>query len=169
MTRKSWKKIGKIGKPHGLKGSFYLAGRTQVLEPVFTEVLVGERPESSRSCKISAQRDHSNRTILTLDLFSDRTSLEPMVGQWIWAPDDIYERPIDSLRDRPCEDVNGEAMGTITDIFNHGASDILEITSMQHGVIEIPFADVYMDTELPLTSPVLKLKVSMDTFEGLWS
>lgn len=169
MTRKRWKKIGKIGKPHGLKGSFYLSGRTQVLEPVFTEVLVGERPESSTPATISGQRDHSNRTILTLDIFTDRTSLETAVGQWIWAPEAIFERPIDSLRNRPCKDLNGEDMGVITDIFNHGASDILEITSERHGVIEIPFADVYMDTELPLLSPALQLKVSIETFEGLWS
>ncbi len=67
---------GRIGRPHGLDGSFHVTQPApQLLEPD-TPVLVGDV-----SARIAARKGPPDRPILRLDIASDRTAVEALRGR----------------------------------------------------------------------------------------
>ena len=172
MSQKThWKKIGFIGRPHGLRGSFYLGGRNYPLQPLFSNLLVGEHPDQALACKLTSLREQHGRSILTLDLFPDRNALENASGLSLWAPAGIYENPLESLLGLRCVDHLGFFMGTVSGFANHGASDIIRVTNPTSRLsLDLPFVESYADTsKLPPADGIVRLRTSAEIFEDLWS
>jgi 16S rRNA processing protein RimM len=67
---------GRVGRPHGLDGSFYVAAAAPALLPVGAEVLVGEQ-----RTEVVARKGTDARPIVRLALAADRDGAEALRGR----------------------------------------------------------------------------------------
>ncbi len=80
---------GRVGRPHGLDGSFHVTQPTpQLLEPD-TPLVVGDVP-----ARIAARKGPPDRPILRLDIASDRTAIEALRGREL-VVDEKLAPPLD--------------------------------------------------------------------------
>lgn len=122
--------IGRIGKPHGVRGEMKVVPETDTPER-FEELeicYVGARPEKAAPYPISSVRyQHSKRGItvlLALDAVADRDEAEVFRGQLVYAhrddlpPLDDDEFFVDDLIDLDVVTASGAAVGTIVDVMD---------------------------------------------------
>lgn len=165
---KKWKKIGKIGKAHGLKGAFYLGGRKDLWTDEPSLLSVGQQPETGIHTEVTSRQFIKGRLILSLSHFNDRTSLEAAYGQDLWCPlQDVseafdYDAIIGFEVRASCESI----LGQVSEFYNHGASDTIEIKGLK-GTLELPFVDAYI-LELDFKASIIKLTQNADVFTELW-
>jgi 16S rRNA processing protein RimM len=134
--------IGRIGKPHGVRGEMKVVPETDDPER-FADLetcYVGPRPEAVTAYAIASVRyQHSKRGItvlLGLDAIADRDAAEALRGQLVYAHrDDLPaldegEFFIDDLLDLDVVTTEGDAVGTIV--------DVMELPSHPVYVVERP-------------------------------
>ncbi len=73
---------GRIGRPHGLDGSFHVIDPTPQLLGPELPLLVADAP-----ARIAARKGTAERPILRLDIASDRTAIEALRGAELVVPD----------------------------------------------------------------------------------
>ena len=162
-----WQKIGQIGRPHGLGGHFFLsAGGALEQRPAF-EASLGSEPGCG--IPITVERlGNLQRATFKIDGVNDRDSILHLQGQALWvkgkAPGETKYLTC-KVRDR-----EGYLMGTVTDICNYGASDLLVIEDADQRRLEIPFIDNYLDRAIEEQGDTscLALKVSRSHFVDFW-
>jgi 16S rRNA processing protein RimM len=86
-VRRSKLRAGRIGRPHGLDGSFYVAEPNVLLLDQGQRLLVGER-----AVVVSQRRGTDERPIIRLDQLGERTAVEalrdqPLVARRDQAPE----------------------------------------------------------------------------------
>lgn len=169
MSDKQWTMIGKVGKPHGLRGLFYVSGRCDLLDEDYREVVVGPDPNKGKADLISCYQIIKNRAVIALASYRDRTAVEAILGQSLWAEEvEQGDHEFDHLIDQPLLDCNGVLLGHVRAVYNYGASDVLEIYFDGKGTLDVPYVPSYfVDFDQP-ESP-LKLSVSADHFSDLWA
>lgn len=74
-ARTEWLRAGRVGRPHGLDGSFHVTGGIPVLLQEGVSVRVGERER-----RIERRAGHERGVILRLEGCGDRTSAEELRG-----------------------------------------------------------------------------------------
>ena len=74
---------GRVGRPHGLDGSFHVVEPAPRLLSVGAPIWVGERPT-----EVLRRAGTDERPILRVGLASDRTSVEALRGEPLRAPRD---------------------------------------------------------------------------------
>ena len=80
---------GRVGKPHGLDGSFHVTQPTpQLLDPEIP-LRVGETP-----ARIASRKGTDAKPILRLDIASDRTAIEALRGSELLV-DDKHVPPLE--------------------------------------------------------------------------
>jgi 16S rRNA processing protein RimM len=115
--------VGRVGKSHGLDGSFVVEDASE--EPgrfaVGAEVLVGGEP-----AKIVSAKQARGRPVIRLDRRVTRgTALElPRDSLAPPADDEYYVFQLVGLR---VEEEGGRALGTVTDVSPGVANDVLEL------------------------------------------
>jgi 16S rRNA processing protein RimM len=72
----AWLRAGRVGRAHGLDGSFYVRDATPLLLEVGVEVLVAGRP-----LRIVRRSGDDRRPIIRLEGSEDRTAAEALTGQ----------------------------------------------------------------------------------------
>lgn len=162
-----WIKIGKIGRPKGVRGHFYIAGRNEPLYDKHSVVMLGD---SSAQLKILEQRHHNDKPYLLVESFDDRTKIETVRGKDVFVrkseisvDDDEYLW--DDLVGMQVVDNENTPLGKVVSIYNAGASDIIAIESADKS-LEIPFVEEYFDFEK--SRDHLVLKVNPQIFVDLW-
>src|SRR5215213_10291942 len=82
-------RAGRVGRPHGLDGSFHVTDATpQLLDPDIP-LRVGDTP-----ARIAARKGTAERPILRLDIASDRTAVEALRGKEL-VVEDAHAPPLD--------------------------------------------------------------------------
>lgn len=164
----SWKSIGRIGHPHGLKGDFLISGRRSLLPEHIKDVRVGETAEAGFDSKIIKNDIYKERNLLHLQKVNTRNALEALQGQTLWIPEGVFENPMDALLGKQVFDSQGVLLGHIVEVNCFGASDILEIVAPDKRHVGIPFIADYCDLETAYSAQNLTLLVTLDTFDGCW-
>ena len=125
MSQRERVSVGRVGKSHGLDGSFVVEGASDAPErfEVGTELLV-----AGEAAKIVASKRAGGRPVIRLDRRVPRGSkLE--VPREALAPtgdDEYYVADLVGLR---VEDESGAALGTVTGVVPGVANDVLELDS----------------------------------------
>jgi 16S rRNA processing protein RimM len=78
-----WLRAGRIGRPHGLDGSFHVAGASASLLVVGREVRLGEDGSVRR---IERRAGHDARVILRLDGYASREAITVLRGLELFVP-----------------------------------------------------------------------------------
>jgi 16S rRNA processing protein RimM len=143
--------IGRIGKPHGLRGEVTVELRTDEPERRFA-VGTPVRVEAPRgpaapwpTLTVTATRWHQATLLVRFEELADRTTAEAARGLLLHATVDADETPEDpeefydhQLVGLVAEDLQGTALGEVTAVV-HGAQDLLQIHTPDGRDTLVPF------------------------------
>jgi 16S rRNA processing protein RimM len=143
--------VGRIVRPHGLKGEVAVEPRTDEPDRRFAVgALLGtqrNRPgtRDGGSLTVRAMRWHSGRLLVTFGEIADRTAAEEARGTVLVVPVDPDESPEDpdefydhQLVGLAAEDLDGRPLGEVTAVL-HGAQDLLQIRAVDGRDALVPF------------------------------
>jgi 16S rRNA processing protein RimM len=118
--------VGRVGRPHGLDGSFFVEGPSERPETfaVGRTLYVGGEPAEV----VSSKRGAGGRPVIRLDrppsrgapLAVPRSSLPPL------GPDEYYAFQLVGV---VVEEEGGRVLGRVTEVVDYPANDVLELDS----------------------------------------
>ena len=143
--------VGRIGKPHGIRGEVTVDVRSDEPERRYAEgaVLLAQAPRGSafahQRLTVARTRWHQGVLLATFAELPDRTAAEAARGVVLRASIDEAERPEDpeefydhQLVGLAAYDTGGEHLGEVTGLV-HGAQDILRIRTTDKRDVLVPF------------------------------
>lgn len=146
--------VGRIGKPHGLRGEVTVEPRTDEPERRFALgahlIAQRNRPEAGApaTLTVAGSRWHSGRLLLRFEEIADRDAAEAARGTMLLIPLDRAEEPeadgeyydhqLIGLRARADD---GREVGSIAEIIHGAAQDLLVIRPPGGGEILVPFVE----------------------------
>jgi 16S rRNA processing protein RimM len=132
--------VGRIGRPHGLKGEVAVEPRTDEPDRRFAAgarlATERNRPghQQHESLTVRDTRWHSGRLLVTFEEIPDRTAAEEARGTVLVVPVDPEETPEDpeefydhQLIGLDVEDTDGAPVGTVVAVEHTGGQDLLHI------------------------------------------
>jgi 16S rRNA processing protein RimM len=144
--------VGRIGKPHGLRGEVTVSVRSDEPERRFARgsTLRAEPPPGSasslRRLTVAGSRWHQAALLVDFEEIQDRTAAESARGIVLHAsipadaspedPDEFYDHQLTGLA---AYDVDGTPLGTVAGLVHGGAQDLLRITTPDGREALVPF------------------------------
>ncbi len=145
--------VGRIGRPHGIRGEVVIGVRTD--EPdlrfaVGATLDAAERadePAGGAQLTVAAARWHSGQLLVAFAGVSDRTAAAELTGRWLTVdasqlpeigdPDEFRDHELIGLSVRTCA---GDPVGVVADVLHYG-QDLLVVrrTDGQEGESLVPF------------------------------
>jgi len=122
--------VGRILRPHGLRGELSVEVRTDDPGQRFAVgSVLGTDPPGAGPLTVESTRWHSGRLLVSFAGVADRTDAEPLRGTWLTVdaaqvapspdPDEFHDHELTGLT---VVTVAGELVGTVTDVRHHGQS-----------------------------------------------
>jgi 16S rRNA processing protein RimM len=138
--------VGRIGRPHGIRGDVVVAVRTDEPELRFAK---GSRldtdPGAAGPLTVLATRWQSSELVVRFDGITDRDAAAELRGTWLLVesttlappedPDEFHDADLIGLSVRATD---GTAVGEVTDMLHYG-QDILVIRRAAGGEAMVPF------------------------------
>ncbi len=173
--QKRWIQLGIVGKPHGLNGAFFVSQRDEELPEELKTLHIGPSADKAKAFTIKSTRLQSERPVLLCSEISTREGAEAICHQIIWADreamqiDEEEEYFWSDLIGMKVKDSDGILFGTIREVVNYGASDIVTIVDDKGRSAEIPFVDFYFDMDFDLEAEAIQMIVLSDVFDDVWT
>jgi len=132
--------IGKIIKPHGLKGEvkvFPYSGSPENFQNYTDVVVTDHESGAARSFPVKQARVQGGNVILLFEGVTSRNEADTLAGRELWlarsdfpplAPNEYYWFELEGME---VYTVDGRELGTVTSIFNNKAQDVLVVTGRQ--------------------------------------
>ncbi|WP_435771171.1 ribosome maturation factor RimM [Nocardioides sp. SYSU DS0651] len=143
--------VGRIGKPHGVRGEVTVDVRSDEPERRYAvgAVLAVEPPKGSafshRALTVSRTRWHQGVLLVTFEELADRSAAEAARGVVLTAqvpadevpedPEEFYDHQLVGLQ---VHDLDGSHLGEVVGLF-HGAQDLLRVRTTDHREALVPF------------------------------
>ena len=147
--------IGRIGKAHGIRGDVTVEVRTDEPDRRFA---IGATLLTNHATPlvIADARDHSGRLLLHFVGVDDRNAAEALRGILLEAdidptevpedPDEYFDRQLVGLQ---AVRVNGELLGSVSEIVHLPGHDLLAVTHPTRGEVLVPFVhEIVTDVDL---------------------
>jgi 16S rRNA processing protein RimM len=126
--------VGRIGRPHGVRGDLIVGVRTDEPDARF---VIGARldtdPADVGPLTVDAVRWHSGELIVRFTGITDRTVAGGLTGTWLSVDSGTLDAPQDpdvfrdyQLIDLTVRTKDGEVVGVVSDVLHHG-QDVLAI------------------------------------------
>ncbi len=144
--------VGRIGKPHGLRGEVTVEVRTDEPERRYADgaVLRVEAPRGSAfshdALTVTATRWHQAVLLARFAELPDRTAAESARGVMLHAdidadespedPDEFYDHQLVGLA---AHDLDGTVLGEVTGLVHGGAQDLLAVRAVDGRDTLVPF------------------------------
>ncbi|MDO4910962.1 MAG: ribosome maturation factor RimM [Corynebacterium sp.] len=136
--------IGRVVKPHGIRGELAVESTTDTPEERFYigAVLRGRQTGKEREITIKTLRVHKGRFLLTFEEIPDRTAAESLRGMKFWAEpiyeeDGFYDHELEGLEVRE----NDEVIGIVEGVMHLPAGEILQVALDSDKEVLIPFRE----------------------------
>jgi 16S rRNA processing protein RimM len=137
--------VGRIGRPHGIRGEVTVETRTDEPEERFAPSAVLFVDTPAGSLVVSRTHWHSGRLLVTFLGVEDRNGAEALRGLLLHVDRDVDEVPDDpeefydsSLVGCLVEMMDGTAIGEVADVAHLPSQDLLVVVSGEHEVL-VPF------------------------------
>ncbi|GAB3702969.1 ribosome maturation factor RimM [Mariniluteicoccus flavus] len=153
--------VGRIGRPHGIRGEVAVEPRTDEPDRRFSPGAVLREEGGRRTFTVAATRWHSERLLVTFEEYADRTAVEGVRGVLLVAvaaadevpeaDDEFYDRQLVGLTVLTAA---GEVAGTVRGVV-HLAQDLLEVDT-PGGVRLVPFVEALVP-EVDLAARTVRL------------
>ena len=147
--------VGRVGKPHGLRGEVTVEVRTDEPDRRFAvgTTLRAERPQGSAAAwpalTVAGTRWHQSTLLVRFEELPDRTTAEAARGLVLHAdvpadespedPDEFYDHQLIGLT---AYDVDGTVLGEVTGLVHGGAQDLLAVKAVDGRDTLVPEVDV---------------------------
>ncbi len=148
MTDSALWSCGTLGKVHGLTGELYLnlgPGGLERLESGERFYLSGEGADEPRPCTVTRVGGTDRRPLVHLDLAATREEAIALQGLELLASgDELDAQPhyrVGDLLGLPVETVSGRIVGTVVDVLETPAHEILSLRAPDGGEVLIPLVD----------------------------
>lgn len=139
--------VGRIGRPHGVRGELTVEVRTDSPELRFAPgSSLSTDPESAGPLVIDEVRWHSGRLLLTFAGVRDRNAAETLrnVRLVVDVPDDetpddpeeFYDHQLVGLR---AVGLDGAELGTVTEVLHLPAHELLSVRTSEGREVLVPF------------------------------
>ncbi len=137
--------VGRIGRPHGIRGAVSIEVRTDEPDRRFA---VGAHlvSDAGLDLVVTSSTWHSGRLLLTFQGYDDRTAVEQLRNQILSVdrpddeqPDDPQEFYDSALVDCHVVDSDDAEIGTVTEVAHLPAQDMLVIRTPDDREILVPF------------------------------
>jgi 16S rRNA processing protein RimM len=144
--------VGRIGKPHGIRGEVTVEVRTDEPERRYAggSVLRAEPPRGSasplRSLTVAGVRWHQTTLLVSFEEIPDRDAAEAARGIVLHAsipagespedPDEFYDHQLVGLA---AHDLTGAVLGEVTRLVHGGAQDLLVVRTRGGREALVPF------------------------------
>ena len=169
MIRSEHLAVGRIVKPHGLRGEvavFALTENAERFEPGRT-LWLSPTPGGRQSLlpvTVESSRLHQGRWLLTLDRIADRTHAKQYVGSYLVVPRVEAEAAreegewfLHALVGRAVLDDSGESLGDVLDVIETAGPPMLEIGGPGQPRRLLPFVKEFVaqvgEEEIVVTPP----------------
>ena len=144
--------VGHLTRPHGTRGEFLCGILTDHPESVFAPGVVlslGGADDDAPDPDLPPLRVESTRAspkgmLVTFGGVTDRTQAELLQGRYLYLPIDQLQ-PLDEgevfyhqLLEMTVETVDGDAVGTVHEVYELGPADLLEVRG-ERGTLMIPY------------------------------
>jgi len=168
--------VGRIGRPHGLRGDVFVEPLTDEPRRRFADGAVlltgGDGPRRGpATLTVASTRWQQDRLVVHFEEIPDRTAAEAARGIQLAVqvepgespedPEEFYDHQLVGLA---VEDPSGAALGTVADVEHTGAQDLLHLALPDGRVVLFPFV-----TALVPTVDVAGGRVVVDDRPGLLS
>lgn len=137
--------VGRIGRPHGIRGELTVEPRTDEPDRRFVTGALMRAADDGRSFTIAGCRWHSGRLLVRLENVTDRTAAEALRGVILLADvprdepaggdDDFWDRELIGLTVLTADH---RVAGTVRRVL-HSAQDLLEIETVEGPERLVPF------------------------------
>jgi 16S rRNA processing protein RimM len=138
--------IGRVGRPHGIRGELTIDVRTDDPDLRFAEgAELATDPEAGGPLTIERTRWHSGRLLVRFAGVGDRDAAEQLRGVWLVVdpedipvlddPDEFHDQELVGLT---AVTVDGDEVGTVSEI-RHFGQDLLVIRRTGGGEALVPF------------------------------
>jgi ribosomal 30S subunit maturation factor RimM len=160
----SWKKIGNVGPPQGLNGSFFLVGDRE-MNPTNPAVVIGEDPSCGIPATIISKKLIQGQWVVKIRGVEGRKALEGVRGLSLWS--EAGDENMDTLEGIEIVDASVSHLGKIIAVTNHGASDIVVIESAEKQLVDLPLIPEYFALP-PSSDGKLVLIMPLSALVDLW-
>ena len=136
--------VGRVGRPHGLRGEVTVQVRTDWPEERFA-VGVHLYGDTGRVLTVDAVRPHSGSLLVRFAGVTDRAAAAQLCGLVLTVeatelpelddPDEFYDHQLEGLA---AVGLDGTVLGTIREVVHAPASDLL-VLATEHGEALVPF------------------------------
>jgi 16S rRNA processing protein RimM len=145
--------VGRVGRPHGVRGDVIIGVRTDEPDLRFAVGAVlgahgdpdDEEPVERRALKVERARWHSGQLLVAFAGVTDRTAAGELTGSWLSVdsgelprtsdPDEFRDHELIGLAVRTQD---GEDVGVVSDVLHHG-QDLLVVQRPDHDECLVPF------------------------------
>ncbi|MGB4918673.1 MAG: ribosome maturation factor RimM [Propionicimonas sp.] len=154
--------VGRVGRPHGLRGELALHATTDSPERRFAP---GSQLRTQRGdvLTIGTLRWHSGVPVVTFVGTADRSAAEQLRGVELWTAIDPADEPLDAgeyhdsqLVGLAVHDHHGNPLGRIERVLHLPAQDVLAVSTTQ-GESLVPFVTELVP-EVDLAAGVVKVR-----------
>jgi 16S rRNA processing protein RimM len=133
----SYLPVGKIGRPHGIKGEIKIhpySGDPEILSDYPALMLVRSGNKAQGTYRVTGGKVQGKAAILRLDGINSREQAEALVGCEVWV-DKVHLPPLaeeefywQEMEGRRVVTTEGRELGEVTGLLATGAHDILVVT-----------------------------------------
>jgi 16S rRNA processing protein RimM len=172
LTSPDVRVVGRVVKPHGIRGELVVDVHTDSPEERFAVgSVLGTRARdgASGTVTIAAVRPHTGRLLVTFEGVAGRDSAEAMRGLLLLVdaaeltptddPDEFHDHELEGLE---VVDVHGNRVGVVAEVLHTAASELLAVRRDGGGEVLVPFV-----TQIVPTVDVAGGRVVVDPPEGL--
>ena len=144
--------VGRIGRPHGVRGAVSIEVRTDEPERRF---FVGAHllTDDGRDLTVTSTTWHSGRLLLTFEGYDDRTAIEGLRNRLLSVdrPDDELPEDPDEFYDSAlvdCQVVDADAtvIGVVREVAHLPAQDVLIVRTVDDREVLVPFIEEFVPT-----------------------
>lgn len=143
--------VGRIGRPHGIRGEVTVETRTDEPDERFAPGAVLQVDGPVSRLVVEAAHWHSGRLLVAFQGIADRTAAEALrnVLLWIDRPDDATPEDPDEYYDSTLVDcrvhlVDGTSVGTVTEVVHLPAQDLLAVRTPDDRDLLVPFVSQFV-------------------------
>jgi len=145
--------VGRVGRPHGIRGEVTVEPRTDEPDERFAPGSVLEVDAPAKQLLVERIHWHSGRLLITFQGVEDRNAAEALRGLLLHVERDEAETPDDpdefydsTLIGCSVELADGTTLGDVTDVLHLPSQDMLVISGPDEREVLVPFISAFVPT-----------------------
>ncbi len=145
--------VGRIGRPHGIRGEVTVETRTDEPDERFAPGAVLSVDGPVHELVVERMHWHSGRLLVTFDGVADRNEAEALRGLLLHVERDEAEQPADpdefydsSLVGCAVELLDGSPVGEVVEVVHLPGQDLLAVRTPDERDVLVPFVEVMVPT-----------------------